>query len=160
MKKLSFKQKLGLIVFGVFLCAVLLEVGLRTAGFILLQLRQQQKKISLSEKGEFSILCLGESTTDGTCCQEQMRHGRGDRLIRQSCKCAPSASCAAGWVFDGYQMTALHGRSAGLSDPGRGRPAWRRYFCSWRVQMSIIARSFSGCCAARLTCSHRSVLRS
>jgi len=66
MKKLSCKQKCGLILFGVFLCVLILELGLRCSGFVFLKLQERRTKISFSQKREYTILCLGESTTADT----------------------------------------------------------------------------------------------
>jgi len=65
MNKASFRQKIVLIIFGLCLCAVLLELGLRLGGFIFLSLQEYKNRISLKQKGTYRILCLGESTTAG-----------------------------------------------------------------------------------------------
>jgi len=64
MPKTPFKQKVILIVFGLFLCAVLLEIGLRVGGFITLSLHEHRNRISIKQKGAYRIMCIGESTTD------------------------------------------------------------------------------------------------
>ena len=61
--KTTFKQKIALIAFGLFLGIVLLEIGLRIGGAVILHLQEQSNLASLKEKGEFVIMCLGESTT-------------------------------------------------------------------------------------------------
>lgn len=48
---------------GIFLCAILLEIGLRAGGFMLLSLQEQKNKRSLGKKDAYRIMCLGESTT-------------------------------------------------------------------------------------------------
>ena len=63
MKETSLRQKITLIIFGLFLCAVLLEIGLRIGGFVILSLQEQRNKASLGQKGAYRIMCLGESTT-------------------------------------------------------------------------------------------------
>ena len=63
MKKNSFKQKIVLILFGLCLCAVLLEIGLRMGSFVILSLQEYRNQLSIRQKGEYRILCLGESTT-------------------------------------------------------------------------------------------------
>lgn len=63
MPETTFKQKSALIAFGLLLGIILLEVGLRIGGFVLLHLQERANLASLEEKGEFVILCLGESTT-------------------------------------------------------------------------------------------------
>jgi tetratricopeptide (TPR) repeat protein len=65
MKQISLKQKIVLIIFGLFICAVLLEMGLRIGGFVLLSVQEYRNRISLKQKGSYSIMCLGESTTFG-----------------------------------------------------------------------------------------------
>lgn len=63
MPRTSFKQKVALVAFGLFLGIILLEIGLRIGGFIFLYFQEQANQASLKEKGEFIVLCLGESTT-------------------------------------------------------------------------------------------------
>lgn len=63
MTNTSLTQKIRLIVFGVFLGVMLLEIGLRIGGYIYLYAQERANRISLAEKGEYVILCLGESTT-------------------------------------------------------------------------------------------------
>jgi len=57
------KQKVFLVFFGVFLAFLLLETGLRVAGFLLSS--NQLRNIFLKEENEdvFRIICIGESTT-------------------------------------------------------------------------------------------------
>ncbi len=62
MKKITIRKKITLILFGLFLCTVLLEAGLRIGGFIVLSLQEYKNKLSLKKDG-YRILCLGESTT-------------------------------------------------------------------------------------------------
>ena len=45
------------------MCVVLLEIGLRIGGFVILSLQEHRNRISLKQKGTYRILCLGESTT-------------------------------------------------------------------------------------------------
>ena len=63
MKRMTTKQKIALILFGLFLCMILLETGLRIGGFIILSLQEYRNMASIREKGEYRIMCLGESTT-------------------------------------------------------------------------------------------------
>lgn len=64
MGKTTFKQKIILIVFGIFLCVITLEIGLRIGGFVFLALKEQHNNISFDKKhNEYRIMCLGESTT-------------------------------------------------------------------------------------------------
>ena len=61
----AFRQKIALVLFGLFLFFVLLEVGLRLAGFIMLSMQDYRNKLSFNHTGTYKILCLGESTTQG-----------------------------------------------------------------------------------------------
>lgn len=61
--KTTAKQKLTLIIVGLFLSLLLLEAGLRIAGWILSFRQEYRNKISIQQKGTYRILCLGESTT-------------------------------------------------------------------------------------------------
>ena len=65
MKKISVKQKTVLIISGLFLCAVLLEIGLRIGGFVYLSLQEHRNRISIRREGSYRILCLGDSVTAG-----------------------------------------------------------------------------------------------
>jgi len=62
MKKTSFKQRLLLVIFGVFLAVIFLEIGLRIAGSIVLYLQERHDHLTFDHH-EYRILCLGESTT-------------------------------------------------------------------------------------------------
>jgi len=62
-QKTPVKKKIILIIFGIFLSMVLLEAGLRTGGTIILSLQEYRNRVSVRQKGEYLILCLGESTT-------------------------------------------------------------------------------------------------
>jgi tetratricopeptide (TPR) repeat protein len=62
MNKTSLKQKLSLIIFGIFLSVVFLEVALRMAGAVFLYLQERDNHLSF-DHNEYRILCLGESTT-------------------------------------------------------------------------------------------------
>ena len=61
--RISPQQKITLILFGLCLCIILLEAGLRIGGFLILSLQEHRNKSSLKQKGTYRILCLGESTT-------------------------------------------------------------------------------------------------
>lgn len=63
MVRTTFKQKITLAFFGLFLGLVLLEIGLRAGGFILASLQERANRRSLQKKDAYRILCLGESTT-------------------------------------------------------------------------------------------------
>lgn len=59
-----FIKKIVLVFLGMFLSFVILEMGLRIAGRIVLFSQEKRNTASLEEKnGEIRILCLGESTT-------------------------------------------------------------------------------------------------
>ena len=59
------KQKIALVLFGLFLFFVLLEAGLRLGGVILLSIQEHRNAQSIKQKGVYRIICLGESTTQG-----------------------------------------------------------------------------------------------
>ena len=63
--KTSLRHKIKLVLFGLFLFFILLEIGLRLGGFIYLALQEHRNQVSLRQKGEFRILCLGDSMTAG-----------------------------------------------------------------------------------------------
>jgi lysophospholipase L1-like esterase len=59
--RITKKQKIGLIMLGIFLALVLLELSLRVTGYVMLEM--QRAKNTVGEDDEYVILCLGESTT-------------------------------------------------------------------------------------------------
>jgi tetratricopeptide (TPR) repeat protein len=61
--KIPLRQKIILVIFGLFLTFALLEIGLRLGGFAILSLREYRNRVSVSKKGSYRIMCLGESTT-------------------------------------------------------------------------------------------------
>ncbi|MBU1998045.1 MAG: hypothetical protein ABIG46_08200 [Candidatus Omnitrophota bacterium] len=61
----SSRQKIILIILGVFLALILIETGLRLRGFIILSLQERRNRFSLMQRGAYRIMCLGESTTIG-----------------------------------------------------------------------------------------------
>jgi len=63
MANISLKQKIILVICGVFLCVASLEIGLRLGGFIFLSLQELRNTASIKQRGTYRILCLGESTT-------------------------------------------------------------------------------------------------
>ena len=65
MKEISFKQKIILMFLGIFLSVVVLEAGLRLAGWIYLARQDYSAAVSFRRKvkDEYRILCLGDSTT-------------------------------------------------------------------------------------------------
>ena len=66
MLRITLKQKILLIIFSLILFAILIELGLRLGGFILLSLQEYRNRLALKQKGTYRILCLGESTTAPT----------------------------------------------------------------------------------------------
>jgi len=63
--KFALRQKITMILFGIFLFFVILEASLRLGGFILLSMQEHRNSESIKQKGAYRILCLGESTTQG-----------------------------------------------------------------------------------------------
>ena len=62
-KKILLWQKIILVFLGLFLAALILEIGLRTAGFTMLSMQKHKNLQSIKQNGEFRIMCIGESTT-------------------------------------------------------------------------------------------------
>ncbi|MCX5693292.1 MAG: hypothetical protein NTX47_06405 [Candidatus Omnitrophica bacterium] len=60
--KTTFTQKISLVLFGVFLCLILLEAGLRLGGFVFTFLQGCENNIAMKKQG-YRIMCIGESTT-------------------------------------------------------------------------------------------------
>ena len=63
MEQFSIKKKISLIASSLFLCIILLEVGFRLTGFIILSLRERESKIAIRGVDVYKIICLGGSTT-------------------------------------------------------------------------------------------------
>ena len=63
--KTNLFQKILLILFGLSLFLLSLEIGLGISGFVLSSLQEYRNQVSLKQKGEYRIMCLGESTTAG-----------------------------------------------------------------------------------------------
>jgi tetratricopeptide (TPR) repeat protein len=61
----SFWKKMALVLLGLILSLVLLELGMRLGGFVLLSIQEYGNLQSIKQKGAYRILCLGESTTQG-----------------------------------------------------------------------------------------------
>ncbi len=57
--------RIGLVVFGILLAVLLLEGGMRAAGWALDYRQAGENRAQLEKGGEFRVLCLGESTTIG-----------------------------------------------------------------------------------------------
>lgn len=60
---LSLRHKAVLIGVGLIVFWLILEAGLRLAGFIVMSVRDYRNALSVRQKGSYRILCLGESTT-------------------------------------------------------------------------------------------------
>ncbi|MFA5090998.1 MAG: tetratricopeptide repeat protein [Candidatus Omnitrophota bacterium] len=63
--EISLLQKITLIIFGVFFFVIILEIGLRMGGHLVLSLQEHRNLVSIRQKGTYRIMCLGESTTAG-----------------------------------------------------------------------------------------------
>jgi tetratricopeptide (TPR) repeat protein len=63
--KVTFREKVSLLIFSFFLFIILLETGLRLAGFILSSIQEYRNLQSAKQKGAYRIMCVGESTTAG-----------------------------------------------------------------------------------------------
>ncbi|MFH1800256.1 MAG: tetratricopeptide repeat protein [Candidatus Omnitrophota bacterium] len=64
-KKKFLWEKILLVFFGLLLVLVILEIGLRVGGFVMLSMQERGNLRSIKQNGEFRIMCLGESTTQG-----------------------------------------------------------------------------------------------
>jgi tetratricopeptide (TPR) repeat protein len=62
-QKVTFRQAIGLVSLGVVLFFVILEIGLRLGGVVILSLQDRRNSASIRREGSYRILCLGESTT-------------------------------------------------------------------------------------------------
>ncbi len=62
MHQTTLRQRLLLVLGGLFLGIVLLEIGLRVGGFVFTSLQERANRLAL-KKDAYVILCLGESTT-------------------------------------------------------------------------------------------------
>ncbi|MDD4940617.1 MAG: tetratricopeptide repeat protein [Candidatus Omnitrophica bacterium] len=62
-RTLSPGQKAGLFLLSAALFILVLEAGLRAGGAAFLALQERRNRASISKKGSYRILCLGESTT-------------------------------------------------------------------------------------------------
>ena len=63
MSKITLKQKIGLILFGIALSLIIADIIFRAGRFIYLTGQESRNRRSLSKWGEYQILFLGESTT-------------------------------------------------------------------------------------------------
>jgi tetratricopeptide (TPR) repeat protein len=62
---IPFLQKIGLVLSGLLLTLIILEIGLRLEGFIILSSQERRNLQAIKQKGTYRIMCLGESTTQG-----------------------------------------------------------------------------------------------
>jgi tetratricopeptide (TPR) repeat protein len=65
LKKNSLLQKILLVLFGLCLAIVILEIGLRLGGSVILYIQEYRNQQAIKKQGSFRIICLGESTTQG-----------------------------------------------------------------------------------------------
>lgn len=70
--------RLVLVLVGLGMGLAVLEIGMRLAGEALVQARRQRARAARHARHEVRILCLGESTTDGT-----EPHGRYPRMLEE-----------------------------------------------------------------------------
>jgi len=63
LKNIKFKQKIILVFFGLLSAFIVIEIGLRLGGGAFLAHQEYKNLQSISQKKDFKILCLGESTT-------------------------------------------------------------------------------------------------
>jgi len=63
LNKTNIFQKFGLVILGLFTAIIILEIGLRLGGWILLSIQENKKCIYASNKDTYRIMCLGESST-------------------------------------------------------------------------------------------------
>lgn len=63
--KTSFWRRIALGIFGLFLALVILEVGLRLGGLILISFQKYRNYLSIKQTGTYRIMWVGESTTMG-----------------------------------------------------------------------------------------------
>lgn len=60
---ISLRQRIILIISGLFCAIIILEIGLRLGGFIFLSLQEYRNRADIYKKSIYRIMCLGESTT-------------------------------------------------------------------------------------------------
>lgn len=58
MRKKTIVERIIVILAGLFLCLILLELGLRIAGFAFFSLQERQNLASIKQKGTYRIMCL------------------------------------------------------------------------------------------------------
>ena len=58
-----FREKAILILFGLVVCVVILELGLRLGGWVFISLQEYRNEKVARKGGTYCVLCLGESTT-------------------------------------------------------------------------------------------------
>lgn len=63
MPKITWKQKIWLILFGAALSLIIIDIIFQSGGFIYLILKDNRNRIALRKGGQYQILFLGESTT-------------------------------------------------------------------------------------------------
>ncbi len=65
LKKNLLLQKIFLVLFGFCLAIVIMEIGLRLGGSVILHIQEHRNQQAIKKQGAFRIICLGESTTQG-----------------------------------------------------------------------------------------------
>ncbi|MBU1864207.1 MAG: tetratricopeptide repeat protein [Candidatus Omnitrophica bacterium] len=66
MLRTTWLKKIVVMLFGVLICIVILEIGLRVGGFACLFMQEYRNRAGLDEGNAYRILCLGDSTTAGS----------------------------------------------------------------------------------------------
>jgi tetratricopeptide (TPR) repeat protein len=61
----SLQKKIAVIICGLFFSIILLEIGIRLGGLILLYRQEYRNAQAIKQNGVYRIMCLGESTTAG-----------------------------------------------------------------------------------------------
>lgn len=61
----SLQKKIAVIICGLFFSIILLEIGIRLGGLILLYRQEYRNVQAIKQNGVYRIMCLGESTTAG-----------------------------------------------------------------------------------------------
>ena len=58
-----FIKRFSLVIIGIFLSLIIIECGLRLAGWTIVSYQQYKNKKAVKNKSQYTIMCLGESTT-------------------------------------------------------------------------------------------------
>ena len=60
-----FIKRFSLVIIGIFLSLIIIECGLRLAGWTIVSYQQYKNKKAVKNKSQYTIMCIGESTTAG-----------------------------------------------------------------------------------------------